>query len=85
MRLFELINENSFLIAGAILLAVSGFLSWKFIPFNLRLLVIVITVVVLAGTFYLNKADLTNQQTIDATEQIFQGNTPVLVELYSDF
>ena len=85
MRLLGLINENSFLIVGAFLLVVGSFLSWKFAPLGLRLLIMVPIVVVLAGTFYLNKADLTDQQPIETADQIFQRGSPVLVELYSDF
>jgi len=85
MRLFGLINENSFLIVAALLLAVAGFLLWKYAPLWIRFPLLFVIILVLAGLFYVNKADLPHQENIEVAQQIFDRESPVLVELYSDF
>jgi hypothetical protein len=85
MRLFGLINENSFLIVAALLLAVAGFLLWKYTPLWMRFPLLFVIMLVLVGLFYVNKADLPHQVNIEVAQQIFDRESPVLVELYSDF
>ena len=85
MRLFGLINENSFLIVSSVLLAIGGFLLWKYVPFWIRFPVLSVMLILLAGFFYVNKADMPYQENVEVAQQIFERETPVLVELYSDF
>ena len=85
MRLFGLINENSFLIVSSVLLAIGGFLLWKYVPFWMRFRVLAVMLILLAGFFYVNKADMPYQENVEVAQQIFERETPVLVELYSDF
>ena len=85
MRLFGLIYENSFLIVASLLLAVGGFLLWKYVPFWLRFPLLSVIVVLFVGFFYVNKADLPYQENVGVAQQIFERESPILVELYSDF
>lgn len=85
MRLFGLINENSFLIVASVLLVVGAFLLWKYVPFWMRFPLLSVMVILFAGFFYINKADLPYQEKVEVAQQIFDRDSPVLVELYSDF
>ena len=85
MRLFGLFNENSFLIVAVLLLAVAGFLLWKYAPFWSRFPILVAIILVFVGLFYVNKADLPHEENIEVAQQVFDRESPVLVELYSDF
>ena len=85
MRLFGLINENSFLIVSSVLLAIGGFLLWKYVPIWMRFPVLSVMLILLAGFFYVNKADMPYQENVEVAQQIFERDPPVLVELYSAF
>ena len=85
MRLFGLINENSFLIVTSLLLAVCSFLLWKYVPFWLRFPLLSVILLLFVGFFYVNKADLPYQENVEVVHQVLDRESPVLVELYSDF
>lgn len=85
MRLFGLINENSFLIVAFLLLAGGGFLLWKYVPFSLRFPLLSVILLLFVGFFYVNKADLPYQEKLEVAQQVLDRESPVLVELYSDF